>query len=346
MLASASAISKKLGVTANTVRHWVTTWQRTGQVDEKGGQGRKPTLGGEAAGQALAMLKDPDMGTASAVARTLQARGITKKVVHRSTVVRAARGAAGAKLVHDARPPLEELTPETKGKRLAFAQANLGRDWSRVMFTDRKKFLLASPGAKVHSRVWRVKGEPRRRAPKRNRPWAFNIYAGLTVHGCTAVHAVAGSDSHKGSFLTKQGKPARNITAAQYATVVRDTFIPEGRRLLVHSRRSKWVLQQDNDPTHKAAAGVLEESSDGAAGIVTLLPNWPPHSPDLSPIENMWAIVDRDVQSMGCSTRKEWEDAVRARIAAFPLDTIKRMYDGMDGRMQAVIAAGGDRINH
>jgi hypothetical protein len=60
----------------------------------------------------------------------------------------------------------------------------------------------------------------------------------------------------------------------------------------------------------------------------------------------MWAIVDREVKLLGCSTRQEWQEAVRARIAAFPQATIKAMYDGMEARMKAVIAAGGDRIDH
>ena len=69
---------------------------------------------------------------------------------------------------------------------------------------------------------WREEGDKRRKAPRANRPAAFNIYAGLTTHGLTRLHAVAGSDTHRGSYTTKKGKPARNTTAAQYKDVVRD----------------------------------------------------------------------------------------------------------------------------
>jgi hypothetical protein len=343
---SAAVVAEKLGVSANTVRHWVGVWKRTGAVEEKKGKGRKPSLKGGAARKALGMLKDPAVGTAGRAAAALQATGIIKKKVSATTVARAARGVAEKKLIFHAGAPGKALNPATKAKRLAFAQANLGRDWSNVMFTDRKKFLLYSPGAPVQRGVYSEAGEQRPGVPRLNRPWALNIYAGLTMHGLTSAHVVAGSDKHKGSHTNAKGQPARNITKGQYKEVLTQTFIPEGRRLLLRGRRFAWVLQQDNDPTHHCASSVIAESSDGKAGRVSLLPNWPPHSPDLSPIENVWAIVDAKVQKMGCKTRQEWEAAVLGQLAAFPPSTISKMYKGMGKRMQQVKDAEGDRIAH
>lgn len=341
-----SAVAKKLKVAANTVRHWVRVWTATGGVDEKEGRGRKPTLGPEAAAEARAMLTDPAMGGARAVAHALQARGTTKKVVSRTTVTRAARGASAKKLAYHRGPPKLGLSPAQMAKRLAFAQANLGRDWGRVMFTDRKKFHLKHPGTRVGRGQYLEQGGRRAVAPRPSRPKAFNIYAGLTLHGLTRAHAVAGSETHRGSFTTKQGTKARNITASQYETVVKDTFLPEGRRLLVRNGVGRWVLQQDNDPTHRAAAGVIGASREGASGRVALLQGWPPCSPDLSPIENVWAILDERVQGKGCTDIRQFEKAVRAELAAFPKAIIKSMYEGMDQRMRDVIAAGGARLQH
>lgn len=345
-LGAAKLVAEKLEVSVSTVYRWVAVWKSTGGMEEKPGRGRKPILGPGAAVRALRMLKDPATGTAAAAAKQLQAEGATQRVVSRATVTRAARGQAEKPLSFVSADAGKELTPATKAKRLAFAQANLNRDWSTVMFTDRKKFRLFSPGTRVRRGTYVERGEKRPRVPRRNRPWARNVYAGLTLHGVTRSHDVAGGDTHKGSFTNQKGQAARNITKAQYTEVLSKTFIPEGRRLLLRKRRFAWVLQQDNDPTHSCAASVIAESEDGRAGRVGLLPNWPPHSPDLSPIENVWATVDERVQALGCTTRQEWEKAIDSELAALPQSFITNMYKGMRNRMLQVIEAGGDRISH
>lgn len=339
-------VAQTLGVSTSAVRHWVKVWKATGSVDEKPGKGRKPILGPAAARRALSMLKDQAVGTAGAAATALHAQGTTQRVVSRQTVARAARGVAKKPLSFVPTDSGKELTDDTKAKRLAFAEANLNRDWSTTMFTDRKKFRLYSPGTQVRRGAYREKGEKPPRVPRRNRPWARNVYAGLTLHGMTRLHDVVGGDSHKGSFTNQQGQPARSITKQQYIEVLTKTFIPEGRRLLLRGRRFAWVLQQDNDPTHSCAASVIAESEDGRAGRVSLLPNWPPHSPDLSPIENVWAIVEERVRALGCRTIQEWEKAIDSEMAALPQATITNMFNGMKDRMLQVIAAGGDRIKH
>ena len=344
MAGSAAAVAKTMEVSTNTVRHWVSVWQRTDGVEEQPGKGRKRLLGEQAAARALDMLKDPAVATAPAAAKKLKAEGLTSTEVSRTTVVRAARGAAEKKLTYVSAAPGQALTPENKLKRMAFAWANLTRDWTRVMFTDRKKFLCRSPGVPVRRGVYKERGEPKPRVRKVNRPWAFNVYIGLTVHGLTRAHVVAGSDSHKGSYTNKRGQPARNITASQYTDVLTQTFIPEGRRLLLGKRGLDWVLQQDGDPCHGCAFTVVPSSADGKAGLVTVLPNWPPHSPDLNPVENVWAIVDRVVQTKACKTLKEWEAAINAEFAAFPKATATAMFDGMKDRMKAVLDMEGDWI--
>ncbi len=55
---------------------------------------------------------------------------------------------------------------------------------------------------------------------------------------------------------------------------------------------SDGYFQQDNAPCHKAqiiAGWFLEHDNE-----FTLL-NWPPHSPDLNPIEHLWYVVEQEI---------------------------------------------------
>ena len=77
-------------------------------------------------------------------------------------------------------------------QRLAFAKANLDRNWRLVVFTDRKKFLFGYPGTSVSQAKWVQKGQ-RHEAPTVNHPMTVNVYAGITMYGVTKLHMVAGT---------------------------------------------------------------------------------------------------------------------------------------------------------
>lgn len=340
-----AAAAKEAGIVESAARRWIRRWIATKGVEEKRKPGRKRALTGEAAQEALSLLVEEGMAGAAGVAAALHTKGTTPKQLHKTTIIRAAKGAAksrGVRLVMHRGRPARALTQATMQKRLAFALANKKRDWARVLFTDRKKFLFHYPGQKVNAQGWCIGGN-KREAHSPNRPDAFNVYAGISRQGVTAVHVVAGTSKHQSPHCNKQGKPARNITSAEYRVVLEATLVPGGQRLMGGQGLTCWTLQQDNDPTHRVAAAVVQSYNKRRDAAVVVLPAWPPNSPDLNPIENVWGEVQRKVNAAGCKTFAAFKAEVEKELKAIPKGTLKKLIDSMPHRLAEVIRLGGGR---
>ena len=307
---------------------------------------RKGTLTAEQHRAAFDMLSQ---ASASGVADQLFKEGVVERVLHKSTVIRAAKSHAskmGISLKYSQGLPKKELSPATKQKRLAFAKENAKRNWSLVLFTDRKKFGFKFPGVKVGQGKW-LKGSERHEVATVNHANTVNIYAGLSPYGLTLAHEVAGTRGLKTTFFNKKGQQAKNITADEYENVMKTTLLPGGRRLFTQGGGiASWVFQQDNDPSHKLAPAHLKSWNDKQKASVKLLGSWPPNSPDLNPIENVWAWMEARINGLGCKTYVEYRAVVSNTCQDVPLSMIKNLYASMSKRMDLVLQNSGGKTGY
>jgi len=345
---SIRAASVKAQVFYGAARRWITRHSSTGSVKELPKTGPKRVLGTAAAEKARELLLDGSWSGANAVARELHRLGVASRPVHGKTIIRAARAAAASRghaIAAYRGKPVKQLSPDTLAKRMAFARAHKNTNWRTVVFSDRKKFLFWYPGTRVKTVVWGIKGT-RPEAKVASHPQAFNVYAALTPHGITDVHVVTGTSKHSSPYTNQQGKPARNITAGEYHSVLTDTLLPEGCKLMGGALGSAWIFQQDNDPTHRAAPQIVQAYNKAHGSSISVLQNWPPNSPDLNPIENVWAIVQTRVNKSGPATFQDFQQAVIRELQGLSKQTISNLYASMKGRMEAVISREGRKTGY
>lgn len=347
-----SSTAKLVNCSERAVARWWKRYNDTGAVDSVSyNSGRKRSVTPQAARLALDMLVNPEYRGADHVASILQQEGIISSKVHKSTLIRQVYRAAkldGVKLRVRRGKPAKGLTQATKTKRLNFANANKSRQWSCVLFTDRKKFHFSYPGSKVKCVQW-VRDDADGSSEEvymPNHPQCVNVYAGIAINGVTDVHVVTGTSKHSSPFKTQQGKAAKNITAEEYKTVMHLTLLKGGTDLATARGEGTWVLQQDNDPSHKCATSEVQKWNEQHHSSVQLLPDWPPNSPDLNIIEHVWAYTQARVNARGCKTFDAFKDAVISELKAVPQAYIASLYKSIPKRIASVIEKEGGKTKY
>ena len=344
------SIAINMGVDERTVSKWVKRYKNEGHLNIcTENRGRKRKLSDASAHKARDLLLSGDFAGAEKVSMEMFKQDNIK--VSASTIIRSAKRVSkevGVPIRCSRAKPVKQLNAATVQKRLGFATANKSTNWSATMFVDRKKFLFFYPKTCVHHMGWVEVGKGGRTAPKVNNPMVVNLYAGITRYGPTKVHIVAGTSKHKSTYHNKKGNTSRNITLKEMEDVLLLTLLPEGRRIFSAQGISSFKLLLDNDPCHKnGAANALEKWHKRHPGVVVkVVPNYPPHSPDLNPIENVWSWVQRKVQEKACANFEEFKYEVLKTFKELPKQMIDNLYGSMVKRMAAVVENGGGKTKY
>ncbi len=102
-----------------------------------------------------------------------------------------------------------------------------------------------------------------------------------------------------------------------------------------------FYFQQDNAPCHKAQIvsnhWFLEHDNE-----FTLL-KWPPQSPDLSPIEHLWDVVEWEIRIMDVQTTnlQKLRDAIMTIWTKISEECFQHLVESMPRRIKAVLKTKG-----
>jgi hypothetical protein len=347
---SVAQVARMFKTDPKTVRRWRTRYETTSTVEDARRSGRPPLLGLKALKRALELLGSANYDSSTEVSKVLAEENLTPHILDRTTVVRAAKKEAQrlglTKLKFYRGEPSKLLSDKNKKERVAFCKRHIHTNWNNVFFTDRKRFRFKYPGTSVHPGYWSHAGK-KLEVKSINHPYPYNIYAGVSRYGVTPGRAVAGTYGLASSFHNKKGQVSKSITAEEYADVMKASLLPQGSRLLStrdNLGSGNWFFQQDNDTAHKKGKEVLDQyNQENRKGIQMIL-DWPPNSPDLSPIENIWGIVDQKVAAKGCKTFADFCKEVDMELEGIPNKTREDLWSSMRRRMQHCIDLKGGRV--
>ena len=79
--------------------------------------------------------------------------------------------------------------------------------------------------------------------------------------------------------------------------------------------------------------GIMEWFQDNHLSVM----DWPPQSPDLNPIENLWEIVNYRINRKGVRNKDQLFEQIQKAWAAIPQSFIDHLIKSMPRRCKAVI---------
>jgi hypothetical protein len=210
--------------------------------------------------------------------------------------------------------PKPHLTEEEMEKRLEWARANKNRNWTRVMFSDEVTFRLFYY---THMRLWKKKGIAYYRHTKKHGPKA-NLWGCCSSGGFGRLHSIDG-----------------NLNKEKMVQIYKKSLKPSADKLFGRNKRN-WELLEDGDPKH--TANICKDwKTDNGVKVM----NWPAKSPDLNPIENVWAILKKKVSRWKITTASQLKGAVTREWNLLSDDYARELAESCPTRVQCVIDNNG-----
>ena len=144
-----------------------------------------------------------------------------------------------------------------------------------------------------------------------------------------------GAFSARGTFPLKIFR--ENLTGLGYINILNEYLIAQSQDLYPDS----WIFQEDNDPKHtsKIAKDFMRKQ-----GIVRM--DWPACSPDLNPIENLWAWIKMQLNLRSPRTLGELEKILYEVWEKISIDILKPYWEFMKKRVVLVKKSKGQKIKY
>ena len=310
---SVSDTARRIGVARTTIQRLKRKVAETGNLQHRPRSGR-PRVSTVRQDRVLRRMS---VQQPRAVARTLRQRWSQENGIDASTRTVSRRlGQMGLHGRVARKKPL--LTATHRQVRLQWAKDRRNWDinrWRQHFFTDETPIHL------IQSRQQRYVRRPVGKA-------TLQQYSRPTVHSGGGKLDVWGGFAADGTraFQVLHG----TINTERYIEMLQAAVVP------MDLAGQGLTMQQDNAPAHKSRRTLQFMENNG----IRLLP-WPPQSPDLNPIENLWAILKSRLENLDIHGMDQLVVAARREWDAIPPETLANLVASMPRRIQAVIQAQG-----
>jgi transposase len=208
--------------------------------------------------------------------------------------------------------------------RLSFARGFLHfteADWDTVICSDEVHFCLGH-----HGQVWVQRPPGTAYEPQYCKP-ADEPAATVTLWGCMCSKGIGAGRLFLGE-----------LNSQLYCDILEHNLKPTYQRIYP---RGLWRFLQDNASPHYTAAVNTWMHNHGVH-----IMEFPPYSPDLNPIENLWHVLKHRVEHRNPRTAEELEQIIGEEYEAVSESECAKLMRSMPARLQQCIEFEGHKTKY
>lgn len=273
-------------------------------------RGRKKTTTMRTERMVTSLSKRQPEQTSNDIKRELDL-DVSARTVRRILVRNGLHGRSARRVPH--------ITKQNVEKRIKFANEHIfcsEKKWRNVLWSDETKINLFGGDGKKYVR----RPENQEWNPKYTKKTVKHGGGNIMIWGCFSWYGVGPLHMIQND---KHGN-ANIMDSAYYRNILRTKMLPFAE----WNMPLKWRFQQDNDPKHTAG----KTSKWMKNRKIEVLP-WPSQSPDLNPIENLWAHVKSELVKRGKpSNRHDLWIMVQEVWKSIPVSYCQKLVESMPRR--------------
>jgi transposase len=303
-------IARNTGINERQVQRLYASFKREGQMPKKAVMGRPRKIDPKINSQIARIVCEKAHTSSENIASRLK---ISKKCNISSREVRRRLNKMGYSKKKGKAVPF--LTLAHIEKRLQFYQNCSELGWNSVIFSDESAFQLCPNIVKFWSKNDGEKTVPTPKFDKKVMVWG----------------AISSAGKSQLSFVTD------SLNSDGYQKIISKLLMPFIKR----KHRNFLYFQQDNAPCHVSSAS----RAFLAQKKIPLL-EWPPNSPDLNPIENLWGLLKIKAAERFPANLDKLKEVLVDEWNKLPIDYIQTLIFSMTHRMEKLKKSNGRAINY
>lgn len=297
----------------STVYDIKNKWQVEGTIEDLPREGRPFELTPEEVQAVIEKQLSDRFKAATDISKELVDNGWNISYDHVKRVIR--------ENFHKVNSPLKiKIRDENKAKRVSWIQRHLNwrkRKWNSVVWTDEKVFELYPQKGVLKAKILPDEAPDDFPRPKVQQGGQKVMFWG----------AVSGKGKIYLDVITE------SINSETYSCFLHQKALPAIRQIC----KKSFILQQDNAPSHRAG---LTQTYLEIVRVKVL--DWPPQSPDLNPIEEVWLWMATKIKTKHFNNIQELTDYVFYLWNILPKDIILSYINKLSSKMNYILEHKGE----